>query len=92
MAKRKASRSFEGQSIRVKDGVTMPEFAEVSIAGWTGTVVESGAGETPQLIVEWDAASLAKLPASYKEHCDAQGLCVEMACLPFEQVELVAQG
>ena len=89
MAKRKASRSWEGQSIRVKDGVTMPEFAEVSIAGWTGTIVESGAGDTPPLIVEWDSASLAKLPARYQEHCDSQGLYSGMACLPFDQVEIV---
>lgn len=89
MAKKKATRSFEGQSIRVKDGVTMPEFAEVSIAGWTGTVVESGAGESPPLIVEWDAASMAKLPVSYQEHCDSQRLYAGMACLPFDQVEFV---
>ena len=87
MAKRKASRSFEGQSIRVRDGMTMPEFDEVSIAGWTGTIVESGAGETPQLIIEWDVDSLAKMPASYQEHCDSQGLYAGMACLPFAAVE-----
>ena len=92
MAKRKASRSFEGQSIRVLDGVTMPEFSEVSIAGWTGTIVESGAGDAPQLIIEWDAASLAKLPASYLEHCDSQGLYAGMACLPFVSVEITSQG
>lgn len=88
MAKKKASRSFEGQTIRVKDGVTMPEFAEVSIAGWTGTIVESGAGDAPQLIIEWDAASMAKMPESYNAHCDAQGLYSGMACLPFDQVEI----
>lgn len=90
MAKKKASLSLEGQSIRVKDGVAMPEFAEVSIAGWTGTVVESGAGESPQLIVEWDAASIAKLTASYQEHCDSQGLYAGMVCLAFDQVEFVS--
>ncbi len=65
----------------------MPEFADVSIAGWTGTVVEAGAGEAPQLIVEWDAASMAKMPESYQKHCDEQGLYSGMACLPFDQVE-----
>ena len=88
MAKRKASRSLEGRSIRVKDGATMPEFAEVSIAGWTGMIVEAGAGEAPPLIVEWDAASMAKMPASYQTHCEAQGLYAGMACLPFDQVEI----
>ncbi len=89
MAKRKASRSLDGTSIRVKDGVTMPEFAAISIAGWTGTIVESGSGEAPQLIIEWDAASLTKLPAEYQVHCDTQGLYAGMASLPFAQVEIL---
>ena len=89
MAKRKASRSFEGQRVRIRDGVKMPEFEAVSIEGWTGTVVESGAGEAPQLIIEWDADSMAKMPESYQTHCDAQGLFAGMACLPFADVELV---
>jgi hypothetical protein len=89
MAKRKASRSLDGKSIRVKDGVTMPEFASISIAGWTGTVFESGTGESPQLIIEWDAASMAKLPTEYQTHCDTQGLYAGMACLTLAQVEIL---
>ena len=88
MAKRKASRSLEGKAIRVKVGVTMPEYAEVDIAGWTGTIVESGAGEAPQLIIEWDADSMAKMPAAYQAHCDTAGLYAGMACLPLAQVEI----
>lgn len=89
MAKRKASRSVNGTSIRVKDGVTMPEFSAVSIAGWTGTIVESGSGEAPQLIIEWDAAAMTKLPAEYQVHCETQGLDAGMACLPLAQVEIL---
>ena len=89
MAKRKPSRSFVGKSIRVQDGVTMPEYAQVSIAGWTGTLVEAGAGEAPQLIVEWDAASMAMMPAEYRAHCDAQGLYAGMACLHLAPVKVL---
>ncbi len=89
MAKRKASRSFEGQRVRVKDGVKMPESDSVGIAAWTGTVVEAGAGETPQLIIEWDAASIANIPETYQAHCDAHGLFAGMACLTFTDVEFV---
>jgi len=41
------------------------------------------------LIVEWDAASMAKLPALYPAHCDSQGLYAGRACLPCDQVEFV---
>ena len=90
MAKRNASRSLDGTSIRVQDGVTMPEFAALSIAGWTGTIVEAGSGEAPQRIIEWDAASMAKLPTESQVHCAAQGLDAGMACLPLAPVEILA--
>lgn len=88
MAKKKASRGWEGKSIRVRDGVTMPEFPNVSIAGWTGTIVEAGAGEAPQLIIEWDAATMSRMPEDYQKHCETQGLYAGMACIPFGDVEI----
>lgn len=88
MAKRKASRGWEGKSIRVREGVTMPEFPGVSIAGWTGSIVEAGAGDAPTLIIEWDSASMAKMPAEYQQHCESQGLYSGMACLQFGDVEI----
>lgn len=66
----------------------MPEFPEVCIAGWSGTIVEAGAGDAPQLIIEWDAASMARMPAAYQQHCEAQGLYSGMACLQFADVEI----
>lgn len=89
MAKRKASRGWEGKSIRVREGVTMPEFSTISISGWTGTIVEAGAGDAPQLIVEWDAATMSQMPQEYQQHCEAQGLYSGMACLPFGDVDVL---
>ena len=66
----------------------MPEFPSVSIAGWTGMVVEAGAGDAPQLIIEWDATSMARMPGEYQQHCESQGLYAGMACLPFADVEI----
>lgn len=66
----------------------MPEFPGVSIAGWSGTIVEASAGDTPQLIIEWDATSMAKMPAEYQQHCESQGLYSGMACLQFADVEV----
>lgn len=68
----------------------MPEFSELSIAGWTGEVVEAtGSGDKLKYIVEWDAATLTKIPDAYKQQCESQNLCTEMACLGAADVEEV---
>lgn len=89
MAKKKASGGgLEGSRIRVKDGVTSPEFPEVSLAGWTGTVVETS-GKPPEMkvVIEWDGETMAKMPAEYVTKCEAQQLYYQMACLTEADVE-----
>jgi hypothetical protein len=87
MAKSKTSKLGAGARIRVNDGVSMPEFADIDISGWTGSVAESqGRGPDVKYIVEWDAATLSRMPESYRRHCDAHGLYAGMACLPGQDV------
>jgi hypothetical protein len=90
MAKKKAAGGWdEGTRIRVKAGVPSSEFPEVSIAGWSGAVVEtSGKPPALKLIVEWDAATLAAMPADYVSRCETQQLFYRMACLNVADVEL----
>jgi hypothetical protein len=90
MAKSKSSKLGAGTKVRVNDGVAMPEFAEIDISGWTGAVAESqGRGADIKYIVEWDAGTLARMPSSYREHCDAHGLYAGMACLSGSDVAAI---
>jgi hypothetical protein len=83
MAKSKSSKPGVGSRIRVNDGVTMPEFPQVDISGWTGTISETqGRGADIKYIVEWDAGTRARMPADYVTHCEQNGLYAGMACLP----------
>lgn len=87
MAKKKAS-GMEGTRVRVRDGVASPEFPEISIAGWTGTVVEvSGKPPAAKLLVEWDGETLGNMPRDYIARCEAQQLFYQMACLGEADVE-----
>lgn len=90
MAKKKASGGWEeGTRIRVKAGVASSEFPEVSIAGWSGSVVEtSGKSPALKLIIEWDEATLAAMPADYVSRCEAQQLFYRMAYLDAADVEV----
>jgi hypothetical protein len=88
MAKKKASNGLEGSRIRVRAGVASPEFPEITIAGWTGTVVEvSGKPPAAKVIIEWDASTLSAMPPEYVKQCEAQQLFYQMACLAEGDVE-----
>jgi hypothetical protein len=91
MAKKKATGGLEGTRIRVKPGVNSPEFAEISVAGWTGSVVEtSGKPPAQMVIVEWDAVTLAAMPTEYLAKCESQQLYHLMASLSANDIEPVA--
>jgi hypothetical protein len=88
MAKRGTSMLKSGAAVRVREGVTLPEFPDIPISGWTGQIVETkGRAASLQYIIEWDADTIAGMSADYRDHCEANGLAFEMACLPGEQVE-----
>lgn len=88
MAKKKATGELEGSRIRVKSGVQSPEFPEISLAGWTGTVTEtSGKPPEQKVIIEWDAQTLAAMPAEYLSKCESDQLYHVMASLNSDDVE-----
>lgn len=88
MAKKKSSNSLAGTKVRVREGVTSPEFPEIPLSGWTGLVVEAqGKPPAVQVIIEWDDATMAAMPADYVSRCEAQQLYYKMACLNEADVE-----
>lgn len=90
MAKKKVAGSLEGSRIRVKPGVQSPEFPEISLAGWTGTVAEtSGKPPEQKVIVEWDAQTLAAMPPEYVSKCESGQLYYAMASLNESDIEIV---
>ena len=93
MAKKKsAGKLGEGTRIRIRDGVTAPEFPDVSCAGWTGTIADViGKKAEPQFVVEWDAATLERLPAAYREQCEQRNLLYTMACFPRESFDVLEE-
>ncbi len=90
MAKKKASGGpAPGTPIRVRAGVQSPEFPDVSLAGWTGTIVEvTGKPPSTKYILEWDAETLSQMPPEYVSRCEAQQLFYSMACLSADDVEV----
>lgn len=77
-----------GARVQVRSGVTVPEFTEVSCAGWTGVVIELvGKKADAKCVVEWDEGTVAQMPRSYVEQCEKQNLFYRMACLARSDLE-----
>jgi hypothetical protein len=90
MAKKKSANDATGRKVRVKAEVASPEFPEILLAGWSGTVVEvTGKPPAEKYVIEWDAATIAAMPADYITKCEAQQLYHLMACLDADSVEAV---
>ncbi len=95
MAKKKAARKptfSPGHAIRIKPGVTAPEFPDVSCAGWTGIIMELiGKKTAPQYVVEWDQATLSTMPQSYKNQCEERKLTYSFSCFAESDMESVEE-
>jgi hypothetical protein len=89
MGKKKVSDTLApGTRIRVKAGVTIPEFPSVDCGGWTGQVAElTGKKAEPKYVIEWDETVVASMPKEYVEVCEKNGLYYRMACFPRENLE-----
>jgi hypothetical protein len=90
MGKKKANDTLApGTRIRVRSGVTIPEFPDVDCTGWTGSVAElSGKKADPKYVVEWDESVVAAMPKAYLEACEKSGLYFRMACFTRDKLEL----
>jgi hypothetical protein len=88
MSSSKSRKLAAGSPVRVKPGTSMPEFPDVDISGWTGTVSDSqGRGADVKYFIEWDACTLARIPDAYRRHCEDHGLFHGMVCLKGAEIE-----
>ena len=78
-----------GVKVRVKHGVRDPDFPDIPLGGWSGTVteVEHARGEVTYLIV-WDRATLRGMHPIYKKRCKRDGLELESMWLGDDDLEL----
>src|SRR5436309_5036428 len=67
-----------GAKVRVKSGVRDPDFPDIPLGGWAGTVteVEHAEGEVTYLIA-WDRATLRGMHPVYKKRGERDGLELE---------------
>lgn len=77
-----------GDKLRVRHGVRDPDFPDIPLGGWAGTVkeVERAEGETTYLVT-WGRATLKGMHPIYKKRCERDGLEVESMWLGEDDLE-----
>jgi hypothetical protein len=84
-----AARFEPGTKVRVRHGVRDPNFADIPLGGWAGTIteVEQAKGEFTYLIA-WNRTTLRDMHPVYKKRCERDGLKLESMWLGDEDLEL----
>jgi|GEM_PF-2444066 len=92
MAKKRSSGKLKvGTRVRVKEGTSVPEFADVVCGGWTGGV-DNLIGKSkpdPKYVIEWDEATIEAMPADYISKCEESNLFYRMACFSRDDLEVL---
>jgi hypothetical protein len=79
-----------GSAVRVKPGVTDPDFPDRPLGGWSGTVRELDADESPPLcLVAWDRRTLEGIDPEHRRRCERDGLDYDSMWLAADALEPV---
>ena len=78
-----------GNKVRVKYGVIVPDFPDIPLGGWTGTVTEITKYEGQiNCVFKLDGRTLASIHPIYHKRCERDGLDFETMGLGEEDLEL----
>ena len=72
------TRFTRGQPVRVKAGVHDPDFPELDLSGWTGTILDVEADSLHvNCEVAWTADTLRRIDSDFRDRCDEEGLAFD---------------
>jgi hypothetical protein len=77
-----------GALVRVRPGVTDPDFPDVPLGGWAGTIHEIEASSAPPTyLIEWNKYTLDHMHPIYRKRCERDGLELESMWLGEDDIE-----
>jgi hypothetical protein len=82
------SRFEPGSKVRVKYGVTDPDFPDIPLGGWAGTVKEVEQWDDQVTYdIEWDQRTLDAMHPVYRKRCERDGLDPKSMGLDQDDIE-----
>lgn len=77
-----------GDKVRVKPGVQDPDFPDIPIGGWVGTIEEARSEKNKGFyVVAWTRETLVALHPIYRKRCERDGLDYEHYNLTDDELE-----
>jgi len=73
--------------VRVRSGVTDPDFPDTPLVGWAGTIVEVQSRCPPTCLIRWNQSTLASIHPVYRKRCERDGLTFEEMWLGEDDLE-----
>ena len=74
--------------VRVKPGTTVPDFEDIPLGGWAGTIREVDRHSNPPgYLIEWDKHTLDHMHPVYRKRCERDDLGVESMWLDEVDIE-----
>ncbi|HBO46445.1 MAG TPA: hypothetical protein DD670_21460 [Planctomycetaceae bacterium] len=77
-----------GDVVRVKTGVSDPDFPNNDLDGWVGKIVERI--ETPatvQYLVQWSERTLSRFSSEFRESCEIDDFAIDLMWLLEEDLD-----
>src|SRR5438128_391058 len=81
-------RFANGAQVRVKPGITDPDFADIPLGGWAGMIREvDQRSAPPTYLIEWNRHTLDHMHPIYRKRCERDGLILESMWLGEDDIE-----
>ncbi len=77
-----------GANVRVKPGTTDPDFEDIPLGGWAGTIsAVDERSNPPTYLIEWNRRTLDHMHPVYRKRCERDGLELESMWLNEDEIE-----
>jgi hypothetical protein len=77
-----------GHHVRVKPGTTDPDFPDIPLGGWAGTIRDvNQRSNPPTYLIEWNRHTLDHMHTVYRKRCERDGLELESMWLGENDIE-----
>jgi hypothetical protein len=74
--------------VRVKPGTADPDFPDIPLGGWAGTITEvDQRSAPPTYLIEWNKHTLDHMHPVYRKRCERDGLELESMVLGEDDIE-----
>jgi hypothetical protein len=82
-----AAKFAVADAVRVKPGVTDPDYPDFPLGGWRGSILRVWDLAPPLYLIQWSGQTLDSIHPTYRERCQSDGFVLEEIWLSEDELE-----